>query len=275
MNDSVLVVLTYPGHYLLTALSLKSYLKYHPTPERLIIVLDDISDKTWPSYITDCYQLYSSIVPTVELRQTSTLPEAHRFDSGWIRQQIVKLHLDLLVDADRWFFTDGDIVFLHPVESNMVPYTLIGPIDGQNEYIQRVLGIDQAGIFVDGNQICVNDPPFRTMHRQTLCDIRNHVEQTHNRSISDVHLDYQNKLSIRITEWELLESFKLYVQGITPNLIRYAPHSLMDIPDNLNFFTHQFLTCYNADQDFGREWFAKQDIVVTDDMWNRLTEIRR
>jgi hypothetical protein len=270
-----LVVLTYPGHYLLTALTIKSYLKYHKTPDQVIVVVDDTSDKVWPNYITDCYNLYSTLVPDIKIQPASLIPVVQQFNSGWIRQQIIKLYLDLIVDAESWFFTDGDIVFLHPVDPDDLPYSLPEPIDGQNNYICKVLGIEQAGIFVDKKQVCVNDPAFRTMYRQTLIDLRNHVEQVHNKSISDVHLDYQNKLSIRVTEWELIESFRLYVQGQQPRLVRYAPHNLMNMPDNLNHFTHQFLTCYNADKDFGRDWFVDQGIAVSDHIWQILSNINR
>ena len=270
-----LVILTYPGHFLLTALTIQSYLKYHTTPDQVIIVVDDISDKTWPSYIQDCQDLYSKFVTHVEIRSTSTIPSVTQFNSGWIRQQIVKLHLDLIVDAEEWFFTDGDIVFLHAVDPAVIPYSLPDPVDEQNNYIREVLKIKQAGIFVDGKQVCVNDPAFRSMRRQTLLALRSHVERVHGTSISQVHFDYQNEKSIRVTEWELLESFQLYVQGHEPTLVRYAPHNLMNIPDNLNFFTHQFLTCYNTDQDFGREWFANQSVHISDEVWNRLIEIRR
>jgi hypothetical protein len=274
-----LVILTYPGHFLLTALTIKSYLKYHKTPEQVILVVDDISDKVWPTYVADCYELYSTLVSNIRIQPASQIPAAHQFNFGWIRQQIIKLYLDLIIDAESWFFTDGDIVFLHPVEPNdlpySLPYSLLGPIDRQNSYIRKVLGIEQAGIFVNGKQVCVNDPAFRTMYRQTLIDLRNHVEQVHSKSISHLHLNYQNKLSIRVSEWELLESFRLYVQGQQPCLVRYAPHNLMNIPDDLTYFTHQFLTCYNADKDFGRDWFSDQGVLVSDRIWQILSNINR
>jgi hypothetical protein len=270
-----LVVLTYPGHFLLTILTIKSYLKYH-IPTEIIVVVDDISNQAWPSYLTDCQEFYNNFELTVTIRPSSSiLPIIQKFNSGWIRQQLIKLHLDLIIEPTHWFFTDGDIIFLHSVDPNKLPYSLPLPVEGQNNYIRAVLGIEQAGIFVNGIQVCVNDPAFRAMDKQTLIDLRNHVEQVHQKSISEIHFNYRKTSSIVVTEWELLESFKLYVQGHTPNLVRYAPHDLMNPPDNLNFFTHQFLTCYNTDQDFSRTWFSDQGITVLDNLWEILSNIKR
>jgi len=274
-TEMPLVVLTYPGHFLLTILTIKSYLKYH-TPTEIIVVVDDISNQAWPSYLTDCQEFYNNFELTVTIRPSSSiLPIIQQFNSGWIRQQLIKLHLDLIIEPTHWFFTDGDIIFLHSVDPNELPYSLPLPVEGQNNYIRAVLGIEQVGIFVNGIQVCVNDPAFRAMDKQTLIDLRNYVEQVHQKSISEVHFNYRKTSSIVVTEWELLESFKLYVQGHNPNLVRYAPHNLMNLPGNLNFFTHQFLTCYNTDQDFSRAWFSDQGITVSDNLWEILSNIKR
>lgn len=274
MIDTV-VVLTYPGHYLLTALTIKSYLEYHPAPRRLIIVLDDLSNQVWPSYYNDCKQLYSTLVPACELLLSSSIPQAHKFSSGWIRQQIVKLYLDTIVNEARWFFTDGDIVFLHEFDPTQIPYTLPVPSEEQNNYIKNVLGIPKGGIFVNDQQVCVSDPPFKIMDRQTLVGLRQHIETVHNRSTDDVHLDYQNEKAITVSEWELIDSFKQYVLGQKLNLIRYAPHRLENIPDDLSFFTHQFFTCYSSDSDFSQKFFKERGINISDEIWQILSKINR
>jgi len=268
-----LVVLTYPGHFLLTVLTIQSYLKYHPTPNRVIIVVDDLSNKVWPSYIEDCHELYSKLIPGVEIRQTSSMPQAHKFVSGWIRQQIVKLYLDTIVDEVQWFFTDGDIVFLHDFDPTQTPYTLPVPSEDQNNYIKNLLGIPKGGIFVNDQQVCVSDPPFKIMDRQVLVELRKHIETIHNRSTDDIHLEYKNEKSTTVSEWELIDSFKQYVLGQELNLIRYAPHRLDNIPDNLTFFTHQFFTCYSSDSAFTRQFFQEHGVLVSDDIWQILSKI--
>jgi len=273
-----LVILTYPGHFLLTVLTIKSYIKHHSMPQKVYIVVDDLSDKAWPTYCKDCQDLYSKYVPEVSVVPASLIQEAHKFASGWVRQQIIKLHLDTVIDETEWFFTDGDIVFLHGVDPDDIPYSV--PNFGrqtqlQNEYVQWLLGIDHPGLHRNGQQVCVSNPAFRTMHRLVLEQLRRHIEAQHHTTLALLHNKYECSDSIEVSEWELIENFKAHVLGQDLKLTQYAPYDIHTPIQELNFFTHQFLTCYAMDQDLGREWFEQQDIRVSNDQWNRLSEIRR
>lgn len=268
-----LIVLTYPGHFLLSALTIKSYLKYH-TPTEIIVVADDVSSQAWPTYIKDCEQLYKTQVIPV-----SNIPQAVEFGgNGWVRQQIIKLHLDQVLEFDSWFFTDGDIVFLHAVNPTDIPYSV--PYFGeqtqkQNEYVANLLGIELPGIINNGQQVCVSNPAFRTMEKLTLQQLRQHIEIKHNQSIALLHQPYLNSNSICVSEWELIENFKQHIMGKELTLVKYAPHDIANTEANLNFFSHQFLTCYSTDKTFGQEWFVKQDLVVSDNIWQILSNINR
>jgi hypothetical protein len=251
-----LVVLTYPGHFLLTVLTIRSYLEYH-TPTEVIIVADDLSPYAWPTYLTDCQELYWA--PVIPLSQ---IPCTKEFNTGWIRQQIAKLHLDQVVNADNWFFTDGDIVFLNPVDPTHTPYTVPyynTTTQQQNEYVNRLLDIN-TGIRVNGEQVCVSNPPFRTMHATVLKQLRNYVGEK------------LNQTGPGMSEWELIENFRQHVLGQSLNLVKYAPHSLNDSAADLNYFDHQFLTCYGTDKDLGRDFF---DFSISDRIWQILSNINR
>lgn len=268
-----LVILTYPGHYLLTALTIQSYLKYHPSTE-VIVVADDVSNQAWSTYISDCKQLYKTQVIPV-----STMPEAVEFSgTGWVRQQIIKLHLDQILDLDNWFFTDGDIVFLHSVDPTDIPYSV--PYFGeqtqkQNEYVSDLLGIVSVGVTKNGQQVCVSNPAFRTMERLILQQLRQHIKLKHNQTITELHQPYLSSNSIGVSEWELIENFKQHVLGKELKLVKYAPHDVANVDADLNFFSHQFLTCYSTDQVFGRNWFAERGITVSDEIWKILLNISR
>lgn len=268
-----LVILTYPGHYLLTALTIQSYLKYHQ-PAKIIVVADDISHQAWPTYITDCKQLYKT-----QLIPTSSIPEAVKFSgTGWVRQQIIKLHLDQILDLDNWFFTDGDIVFLHTVNPMDIPYSI--PYFGeqtqkQNEYVSELLVSNSVGVTKNGQQVCVSNPAFRTMERSTLQQLREYIKIKHNQTIAELHQPYLSSNSIGVSEWELIENFKQHILGIELNLIKYAPHDISNANADLNFFSHQFLTCYSTDYGFGQDWFAEQGVTVSDEIWQILSNISR
>lgn len=251
-----LVVLTYPGHFLLTVLTIRSYLEYH-SPTEVVVVADDLSPHAWPTYLKDCQDLYwCPVIPV------SQIPHTQEFNTGWIRQQIAKLHLDQVVDADAWFFTDGDIVFLNPADPTHTPYTVPyynTTTQQQNEYVNQLLEID-AGIQVDGKQVCVSNPPFRTMQATVLKQLRNYVGKK------------LNQTGPGMSEWELIENFRQQVLGQQLNLVKYAPHSLGDTTADLDYFDYQFLTCYGTDKDLGRDFF---DFLISDRIWQILSNINR
>lgn len=267
-----LVVLTYPGHFLLTALTIRSYLEYH-TPTEVIVVADDLSTHAWSTYLKDCQDMYwAPVIPV------SQLAEAHHFNIGWIRQQIVKLYLDQLISCHSWFFTDGDIVFLHPVDPADIPYSVPDFNNQdilQNQYVRELLKIDYPGILVDQKRVCVSDPAFRTMSKQTLIELREYIKLQHNQDLYKLHIKYQTQDLVAVSEWELIENFKQKILNEQLALIKYAPHNLDNAEANLNFFTHQFLTCYSTDYGFGRDWFKDREIVVSDEIWQILSNINR
>lgn len=285
-----LVVLTYPGHFLLTALTLKSYCRYHK-PSAVVVIVDDAGPWAWPDYVDDCQQLYQC-----EVKTTSHLESISLFkDNPWVRQQIIKLHLDQIVDFDRWFFSDGDVVYNFTIPENITPFTVTGGglvQEQQNKYVSTVLKLPQVGIETtfdrgDGpetKQVCVSNPPFRFMQADTLQQLRQHIEELHNKSFCDVHeVIMLHDLDCRphdpvysISEWELIANFQRHVLGQDLNLQYYPTYNLGDtmgiLAPNQPDYAH---TCFNSDKDFGRAWFESQGIGVEDRIWNHLSKINK
>jgi hypothetical protein len=272
-----LVVLTYPGHFLLTALTIQSYFKHHSIVP-VTVVADDIDSSAWPEYLSDCAELYApaTIIPT------SHLPEAQVFcHEGWIRQQIVKLYLDQLLSVDTWFFTDGDLEFNAPVPHNAVPYTITrgGPTqDQQNAYVSTLLNVT-PGVF-DPQQVCVSHPPFRTMHAQNLVRLREHVEQQLGCGFVDWHqqhlthnggdLNPDGTPQYLMSEWELLVTFQSTVLRQDIGLTQFqTDYTIGETPRTCG-------TCYDTDSAYSRDWwhdYAK--IQVSDCIWNEISKISK
>lgn len=256
-----LVVLTYPDHFLLTALTIQSYLKHH-TPSSITVIADDLSDRAWPNYIKNCEQQYNcSVVPVSTI--TSAVPFSN---NSWIRQQIVKLHLDQVLTDDVWFFTDGDVEYCFPVPYNTVPYSIVR-VDQErsshNDYVTMMLGIDTPGIYAqhpdidwrpdNRDQVCVSNPPFRTMQAHTLQLLRAHVEQQHQKSMIQIH----QKLACLMSEWELIANFQTHVLKQNIDLV-YCP----TLPMNTNMVSQSNYckTCYHGDSEFNAEWWHQKEI---------------
>jgi hypothetical protein len=271
--------MTYPGHYLQTALTIQSYLKFH-SPESVTVIVDDINEHAWQTYQQDCATFYNArIIPASRLDSRSL------FDGvPWIRQQLVKLYLDQLLDFEQWFFTDGDVQFNFPIAKDTVPYTYT---DGglvqqqQNNYVTRMLNLSDPGIFVD-KQVCVSNPPFRFMDAKTLQDLRQHVEHIHGINFLDLHwqISFDTKTIgqyqyYSISEWELLATFATRVQGRSLNLQYYPTYDLKDRVVPTSTHPDYINTCYNTDQEIGREWFESRNIKCSDAVWNEICKITK
>ena len=268
-----LVVLTYPGHFLLTSLTIQSYLKFH-TPISITVIADDLSDLAWPGYLDDCQQQYGcNVIPV------STMESAQAFQNNpWVRQQIVKLHLDQILPYNSWFFTDGDIEYHFPVPHNAIPYVITrgGPeqVD-QNAYVAMMLGIDNPGIYTEHpkmdwqpgtrrHQVCVSNPPFRTMQVRTLQSLRAYIEQLHGQPVIQLH----QKTNHLVSEWELIANFQTHVLEENINLV-YYPTVPMDKPVTPGPNQPNYCgTCYHGDQEFDSGWWQQKG---TQDIRNRTT----
>jgi len=276
-----LVVLTYPGHFMLTALTIQSYLTHHD-PQDIFVVIDDISDHAWPEYVDDCKSFYNQ-----KLITASSLSFLKKERSGWIRQQLLKLYLDQLTNLSGWFFTDGDIVFRYPAPANTVPFSIVrgGQVrQMQNNFVKKMLGLSTVGIYgqhadidwepSNTTQVCVSNPPFRSMVAQDLVALRAYVENLHNKSFNQVWDDCVCNSEYSVSEWELLENFKTYVQH-QPSQLIYYPSCPKDyektqesIPD---FCEHHFL----SDSQFGRRELEQYNIKVPDRIWHHLQKISK
>lgn len=292
-----LVVLTYPGHFLLTALTIKSFFQHNQSvPVR--IVVDDLSRYSWPEYVVDCEQFYNTLAENVSVIRVSQLPEAHEYKqptNGWLRQQIVKLHLDQLITDPVWFFTDGDMQFHFPVPVDSVPYTITRRDDDirprQNFYVAKLLGIANPGIVAQHPhmdwapdrrcQVCVSNPPFRTMQAATLQKLRQHIQHLHGVGVIEAHTQMYNETHVGSgdapfieSEWELIENFRTHVLGEDIDPIYYPTVAWSDTDYNLKnieFCT----TCFASDAQLGRAWFEKQNILISDQLWQHLEQINK
>jgi hypothetical protein len=285
MHQQPLVILTYPGHFLLTANTINTYLKYH-NPQDVIVIIDDVSPYAWPEYVQDCSAFYNTKVIT-----TSVLSEASALRrSPWVRQQIVKMYLDKILPWDNWFFSDGDVQFNFAVSDAITPYSLTkgGLVQQQqNRYVRELLDIDCPGIFVDHphnntgdgttlKQVCLSNPPFRFFNADTLRNLRHYVEELHKKNFLEIHqhidlIDrhvYPNDPTYSISEWELLASFLQYIKGQDLNLKYYPSYPMNTVADNLLQDQPHYVNIFcGTDVELGRDWFDSRNIRCTDRIW--------
>lgn len=281
-----LVVLTYPGHFLLTCITIQSYFGHNLT-RPVIVVLDDLSSSAWDTYVNDCTHLYLSLGIDATFVLTSALPEAHLFkQNNWVRQQIIKLYLNRLIESPSWLFSDGDIEYCCEVPVNKIPFTIVKPGSEtqlqQNRYVSKLLKINQTGLIAKHPdmdwepgkyyyQVCVSNPPWRWMNSSTLQNLQDYIQSCHDMTLAECHLILKDQLLL-VTEWELIANFEHYVLKQPVDLVYYPTHPITNTFVNSTDI-NWCKTCYCTDSGLGREWFAHKGIAVSDSLWQTISSI--
>jgi hypothetical protein len=108
----------------------------------------------------------------------------------------------------------------------------------------------------------------------TLKQLRNHIEQLHGKTLSELHL-HLNNIDYLVSEWELLASYQINVlkENIKPVYYPTVPldkqHDL--VPNQPDFCG----TCYNSDSTYSRDWWQSKGILVSDRIWQEIVNISK
>lgn len=282
------VVLTYPGHFLLTKVCLQS-LKHISDLTNIKVIADDLSLHAWTNYIEDCENLYNvEVIPTSGNKILRSWK-----DNPWIRQQMVKFYLDSFVEHDV-FFTDGDCKFFTDVPRYCTPYTITkysgvplserDPLPGevtsqQQNYVDTFLHNhyppldDPKKIVRRGRTVGTSGCPFRDIKLDVVKELRDYVETVfHNangtfKNFSELHQHHQYNTTLSISEWEIYERFRKHILQQELEMVFYPPHSQHDKsthPSNGDFFA----TCFECDFDMGIEWFLQEKVPQAENYWD-------
>lgn len=275
------VTLTFPGHFFQTALSIRSIQRFY-NPNRHYIILDDLENGPWHSYVQDAQELYGTNYTYI---LTSTLPRMDQTLSGWWRQQLIKLTVDQLISGDEWLLVDGDVVF-----DSFCPFKDIIPVtahkinnDGIIErftrnYVQNLLGVEQSQIYHDGTPRMTNSIPYRYLTRTLLQDLRSHVEKRFENDFVDQHITWFNDQTIvgmhedpekwNMSEWELIEVFRQEV--LKSNYPKYpigAGYPLDTDISHLDLSVPTYRHGYIRDSQINPEWFESQGLHIDQQLW--------
>lgn len=288
------VVLTFPGHFFQTILSIKSIQRWYQ-PSRWYLILDDISAGPWHDYSQDFENYLRDELPALDFQLffTSDLTGFADCASGWWRQQLVKLTLDLIIDGDEWFVVDGDVVFdSHCDIKSVTPISrrTLGPhspiaVLGTN-YVKNLLGTEQGNLTVNGEYVLTNPVPFRWLSKELLQALRKHVEQRYCKDFTQLHLDWFRDQTIIayedppvkmiMTEWELIECFRHFVlKHQWPLLEIGSGYPLYMNTSALINHGGLFRHGYMRDASIDLDWLKCQNITVPDDVWATCQEWQR
>jgi hypothetical protein len=222
------VILTFPGHFYQTHLTVRSLLRYYPEIAQISFFLDDVQQGPWTQYIGDFDSSIGLVCPIAyDIHPVSEIWLMSQCVAGWWRQQLVKLTLDQILPHTEWFVVDGDVIFGTRCEvRRSVPITRFG--DNKSpwglmcaNYVQGLLGTELGCIRDQDQQVATSPIPFRYLDRDTLSGLRQHVENRYQRDFVQAHLAwFQDQTIVAnwdppvrwvMSEWELIECYRRYV----------------------------------------------------------------
>ena len=278
------VVLSYPGHFHQTQMSVKSLMKFYPETQKITFVLDDIQTDTWPSYVDDHVLAMSSwLTIPFEVLRTSQMQNIKQCFIGWCRQQLIKLTLDQLVSGDEWFVVDGDTIFLTrsdikqsvPVSFRYQPnqnYSILSC-----NYVKTLLGIPQGNLTYEDTAVGTNPIPFRWLTKELLAGLRSRVESRFGQEFVALHLawfrnqtivsDCDSPVKLAMSEWELIECYRRFVLGIKLPFIEVGSgYPLYTDLSSLRRKQHVFRHSYIKDAEIDPVWL-QQNLDVDQRTW--------
>jgi len=283
------VVLSYPGHFHQTQMSVKSLMKFYPETQKITFVLDDIQTDTWPSYVDDHVLAMSSwLTIPFEVLRTSQMQHIRQCFIGWWRQQLIKLTLDQLVSGDEWFVVDGDTIFQTrsdikqsvPVSFRYQPsqnYSILSC-----NYVKTLLGISQGNLTCRGTAVGTNPIPFRWLTKELLAGLRSHVESRLGQEFVALHLawfrnqtivnEWNPPTKLAMSEWELIECYRRFVLDIKlPFAEVGSGYPLYTDLASLVQKQHVFLHPYLDDAKIDLVWL-QQNLDVDQRTWTHALE---
>jgi hypothetical protein len=285
------VVLTFPGHFFQTVLSLASIQKCYSPVDRWYIIIDDLAQGPWNTYQQDFenYLKHNVSWLSYELYRTSDIDRLDQCVAGWWRQQLIKLTLDQIVPGDRWFVVDGDVIFRSRFDvQGRVPISRRHDASSRwsqmcVNYVRGLLGTSQGILYDHDNAVITSPVPFRSLDKNVLQALRSHVEYRFREDFIDLHLAWFRDQTIVadidpptrwvMSEWELIECFRQIVQKeILPYQDIGSGYQIDVDITTLNPAAPVFLHSYLRDTEIGSQWFRDQGISVDTLIWKKSIE---
>jgi hypothetical protein len=232
------------------------------------IIIDDYDLTYWPTYVSDCKKYLAEQFPDLDINfvlfsQLNNVDDAKH--GGWFRQQLIKLHLDQLILADCWLSVDADVIFKEYPKINTIPVMRrsADAIDiGNQKYVKYMLAVEHPYLGQEHEHLCASGVPFRHLSRDLLTQLRQRVEQIHNKNFLQLHIDLMttgeivaydpNMQQMIMSEFQLIEVYRDQFRNDNFN-----------IQVGTSAFDHDSVKDWYRD----RQWFESQGVPVNDQHW--------
>jgi len=222
-----LVVLSYPKHYHITQLCVKHALKYIPNIKKIWVVWDDTHgiepEIPLRSLIRNKFNLgecpginWSHLIPHIKCDNNI---------KDNVGQQIIKLHLDLVINDD-FIILDGDTIINQPIDPVNIFYSnRMHILHSRYNHVNHVLGIPNYEYWTN---------TFMYVKSAWLKGLRDHVHMVTGKSVADL-LEYGGFGNFPVYEWELIAKYVL---------------DILKVPRKIEYFDKAFVKTYLFEKHF-------------------------
>jgi len=289
MTPDAVAVISYPGHCITTALTIKNLLVLTNWQVPFYVFVDDQGEQyqTWDGdYLEDIKLYYSKCFPQLKIRYVkfSEFGFAHIWD-GWLRQQMVKLNLDRFLPGDVYYVTDGDVYCKELLPYGTTPFNYVPDrnkrIHAQNRsYLSHILKTSAVTIKRDNKLIFTHHAPFRWLEKFYLQRLREYVSKVQVNDFNLVHIQLMREEQIigfgptdqhlSMTEWDLYEIFRANVVQEDIGLEYWPLMHDSDIEDQARFWTF-----FGTDRDIEPAWFKKYNLNIPKHIQHKVKAISR
>ena len=286
----IAVVISFPGHFLLTKLTIESLVHQYNNIEKIYIVYDDNLSDGWPNYVDDASAFYcmskKNFISFGEIDQN--IPTCAM---GWYRQQLVKCCIDKFFIGDQWFVVDGDVIFDDAIDlKNITPVDIRPEFSAESTQplslavincVKTMLDIETHPLLSDGQYKITSSIPFRILERPTLEYLRQRVEQYLGGDFVEKITEFcrDQKLLVNddtgnqmvMHEWELIEAVNhmLYPDRFR---IKHIGSGYEHLKHTSNLSPgYRFRQGFMYDYQVHRPWFEAQlSEPITESTWNKV-----
>ena len=292
MNVDELVVLTYPRHMFITCLTIREAIKWQKWDKPVTVLYDDMFHPQYVTYCDDLQEQIKKYIPSIELnlipysrlgilQHHIILKEPMKY--GWIRQQLVKLYLDQLLDTNKWFILDSDCVLMQNIPYDINVYARTYNYDELSVAFQNYWNYMYKDIVNIKTKHPSNPVPFRYLERELLIQMREYISKLHNKSFIQIHhllLDKKFLIGVEhemvMSEWDLIEYYRnnIYQQSSNMNNMPVQLTALCKKDNYGDFVIRNDLltvgTFYGNDSVLGHQWFLKNNIEIDIDTYTEI-----
>lgn len=227
--NMLLAVFSYPKNYHITQVAIKHAVKHIPNITQVAIIWDDTHE------IQPERPLWETTEGSISYNW-SALSNVIKFQGiNWLEQQLVKLHLDLIVNKDEFILMDGDLIINQNIDPVNILYSNNLPrIHPKYDHLSEVLGL---GVY----DFSTN--PFMYYKSRWLKNIRELCENNSHETLDKKFFNTftNNKQTNTLLEWNLMAKYVLHVLKL-PKKIEYFHRRSVKGPN--------FYNLYNSEENF-------------------------